>query len=234
MSEMRVIQALCPRCNGERKCFEHGYIHKNWYHDEACEHGGEHYRLLECRGCETVFHHITAYYSGDYDYEIVDGQETIRYNTKITTFPTQEEPEQKPDWIWDLIPIDLKLHQIMDEVYSAQEKNSLILASIGLRIAFDRTIELLEIQPGLSLKEKVNQLKQGGHIGDAEAENLEAVIEAGNGAAHRGWSPTLPQFKTLLRAIEIFIHRTILSERSLGHIVQSVPKKQTRPKKQPT
>ncbi|HAT7555650.1 TPA: DUF4145 domain-containing protein [Citrobacter freundii] len=231
MSEVSIITALCPRCNGDRKCTVHGNVEKSWYIDEQSISGGDQYRLLECRGCETVFMHIKSHNSESIQHGWRDGEETYEYEYEYRTLPAVEEETDKPDWVWDLNTKDPQLYQIMNEVYTAAKNDSFILAAIGLRTAFDRTTEILQIHPSLPLIEKVKQLKNDGVIGDAEAQILSDVTNAGSGAAHRGWSPKSDEFQSLLHAIESFIHRTVILERSLSHIAKNVPQKQTLPKK---
>ncbi|HGN8996682.1 TPA: DUF4145 domain-containing protein, partial [Citrobacter freundii] len=106
-----------------------------------------------------------------------------------------------------------------------------ILSSIGLRTIFDRTAELLQIHPGLPLGEKVEKLKLDGFIGETEALVLTSVINAGNAAAHRGWSPNKSEFEQMLEALESFVQRTLLGKKSLEHITEKIPPKAKRPKK---
>ncbi|HDW3265141.1 TPA: DUF4145 domain-containing protein, partial [Enterobacter ludwigii] len=127
--------------------------------------------------------------------------------------------------------VDFQLFQIFIEMYSAYKSGHLILASIGLRTIFDRTTEILQIHPGLYLDEKIKQLKDEGFIGDTEASILSTVVDAGNAAAHRGWSPTNREFDELLNSIEQFVQRTVLSVKTTTHIVERIPPRVKRPKK---
>ncbi|EPH9713281.1 DUF4145 domain-containing protein, partial [Enterobacter kobei] len=70
-----------------------------------------------------------------------------------------------------------------------------------------------------------------GFIGDTEASILSTVVDAGNAAAHRGWSPIKSEFDELLNSIEQFVQRTILSVKTTTHIVERIPPRVKRPKK---
>lgn len=228
-----IFKAHCPTCNGERKCLVHGKTERHQEYDDGVNYMSAHtkHKLMECLGCETVFYHEISTNSEDmydgYDHEGNMIQTPIE---TITTYPTPEQNDVRPEWLWELRSIDKQLFNIMNETYSAYENKSYILASIGLRTIFDRTTEVLKIHPALSLGEKVAELKNDGLIGDIEKSQLLIVTNAGSAAAHRAWSPKKVEFKSLLTIIEDFTRRMILKDNNVNKIAESIPKKQKRPK----
>ncbi|MBD9642942.1 DUF4145 domain-containing protein [Pantoea sp. PNT02] len=232
MANKMVMDGLCPRCDGSRKSDIHGSIEKSWDHDAGMMHGKDKYFLLECRGCETVYTYIVSINSEDtdyrYDHEV--GQDVIVYNETINTFPSINLEESTPEWVWQLRSVDRQLHTIISEIYSAYDKGSLILASIGLRTAFDRATEVLQIDPAISLQEKVSALLKEGFIGQTEADVLKVITEVGNAAAHRAWSPSKEEFASLIGPFEHFITRNILSEKNFELIKEKIPAKPKRKK----
>jgi hypothetical protein len=97
---------------------------------------------------------------------------------------------------------------------------------------FDRSTELLKVDPGHTLEEKVTALLAKGAIGDDEAELLRVVVGAGNAAAHRGWTPTQVDFQVLLGALEDFLRRKVLgTDTAIRTIAESLPPRPPRPKK---
>lgn len=171
--------------------------------------------------------------SEDYDHRFhpATGEEEIFHYPTYTTFPAAPDKKNpRPDWAWTLHKTDGTLAQIMDQVYAASEHQAFILASVGLRTAFDRTTELLKIDPAISMDEKVKTLLAGGWIGETEAQALGVVAEAGNAAAHRAWSPDADEFKDLLHTLEQFIERALLSGKKALAIAQRIPAKQRRRK----
>jgi hypothetical protein len=231
---IETFKAHCPRCDGDRTCFIRGAFEQSWTWEEGphYHHGQNDYKIAQCCGCEEVFFHKRSWDSEewDVDYDPVTREEVLVNPITIITFPTPEQKSAKPDWVWDISKIDPQLLQILDEMYQAYERGSLILASVGLRTAFDRTTEVLKIDPELTLKEKVTLLLDEGYIGETESKTLGVVTDAGSAAAHRAWAPTHSEFHTLLTTLEHFIQRTVVSGKSALDIADNIPK---RPKKKP-
>lgn len=217
-------------CGGLRNCTVHGQLTTSWSHDEYPIYGYHHHHLLQCNGCDAVFYHHNEHFSEHTTHEFINGEWKEIPIDMITTFPPMESSFH-PIWISKIESVDPQLFQLLTEMYASFEKEHFILASIGLRTVFDRTTEILKIHPGLKLEEKVAALKAEGYVGDTEASVLSSVIDAGNAAAHRGWSPKKIEFMELLDVIEKFVERTILSKKTLEHITQQIPRRPPRPKK---
>jgi len=231
LSQKKIIDALCPNCDGIRKCKIYGQVLKNWDFEDGRAYGSNLFMLLECRGCETVFLHITSENSEDWDFDRVDGEDIMFLNQRVQVFPSIIAEVSYPDWVWKLGKIDLQLSEIVKQIIEAENKELITLASIGLRTAFERTAEVLSIHPGLSLHDKVAALKDEGFIGDTEAHLLLTVASVGNAAAHRGWAPSRDEFTSLFSCIENFIKRNLLSKRNLEEINKKIPPKVPRLRK---
>lgn len=229
--------AHCPRCDGERTCNILGAFDDpwSWTDGEHYQEGQNDHKLAQCAGCKIVFYHKSSWNSEDWegDYHPVT-REPITYNPiKIETYPSPEKKSQKPDWVWSIDQIDPQLYTILYEVYQAYEADSFILASVGLRTALDRTTEILKIDPGHSLEKKVKELQTQGYIGETEANTLSVVTDAGNAAAHRGWSPDRKAFVILITTLEQFIYRVVVTGQAALGLSEAIPARQPRPKKQP-
>jgi len=228
------MTAHCPRDDGDRECDVHGAYDRSW--SEGDEHfsveGYIEYRILQCRGCKTVFFWKSSTNSEDTDhvYSHQHGDWIEHHIATVETFPAPDKASVRPDWAWTLKKEDVTLSKILNEVYVAAEAGSLILASVGLRTALDRTTEKLGIDPAIPMEKKVRALLDGGWIGETEAQTLGVVAEAGNAAAHRGWSPDETEFKTLLRTLEQFIERALLSGKRALDVAPKIPRRQTRAK----
>ncbi|QCB99951.1 DUF4145 domain-containing protein [Cupriavidus necator H16] len=160
-----------------------------------------------------------------------DGKEQIYHPRTVTTFPTPQRVSRRPEWLAKIEQIDAHLSQILHQTYIALEADAFILASVGLRTAFDRTTEILKLDPGHTLEQKVALLKDKGYIGETEAAILSVVTDAGNAAAHRGWSPGAAEFRVLLIALEQFIERTVIQGTTALGIAQHIPPRHPRPKR---
>lgn len=232
-----VFRAHCPRCNGERKCIIHGKFDQPWSVADARNYmeGQIDHKLLQCAGCETVFYHQSSWNSEEWDndYHPITGEEIITNPRTIETYPSPEKKSHKPDWIWEIAKTDPPLHSILYEVYQAYEAGSFILASVGLRTAFDRTTEFLKIDSNLSFENKLIELTREGYIGETEANTLAVVTNAGNAAAHRGWAPDPKAFKILIATLEQYIYRVVVTGRAALDLTGDIPARPPRAKKQP-
>ena len=224
------VKAHCPRCNGQRSCDVHGSYDDDWSWEDDGGHyqyGKNKHRLLRCRGCETVFYHLAASCSEDWEgrFNTLTGEEEIFLPERISTFPSPEASSVKPDWVWDLHRTDSDLASVVSELYDAYEAGLFVLTAIGLRSAFDRGSEVLGVNADATFKDKIEALVKQGHVGRREAESLQILVEAGNAAAHRAWRPTPEALRSLLNLLEHFLHRSFFAQTDLD-----VPRRQRRSK----
>jgi Domain of unknown function (DUF4145) len=126
------------------------------------------YELVECAGCESVSMRHT------YWFEPTD-------DTVIKTYPPPVA-RRRPSWRTKL-PRDIR--QLLDEVYSALDANSRALATMGSRAVLDMVLVQQAGDVG-SFGEKLKALEAAGVVGRKNRQVLEAALDAGSAAAHRG------------------------------------------------
>lgn len=232
MTTPSTLKAHCPECDGERVCDVHGTTKTSWEWDsddrQHSMNGGADHAFLQCRGCETVFYQKSSWNSEDYDqwYE-PDGSTAGELSRTITTYP-KPDSKTKPAWVSKISNIDSQLGDILDETYVAYDNRSFILTSVGLRTALDRATEVLQIDASKTFAEKLAELEGGGWVGQTEKDILEVVIDAGNAAAHRGWSPNANEVAQLLSAMEIFLQKAFIVEKKALGLKNSIPAKPSR------
>lgn len=225
-------KAHCPTCDGARTCQVHGMIYKAWdwvepQYGHSVSGGADHF-LLECRGCETVFYEKSSWNSEDFDhYYDAMGQEQYEQPREIQTHP-KPDAKTKPVWFAAMQKVDAQLHNILSQMYVAHDNHAHILAAIGLRTALDRATEVLGIDPAKTFDEKLNELRDGGWIGQTERDILGVVTDAGNAAAHRGWEPDDGEIAQLLSSMEVFLHRAFIVGQKALSIKGSIPAKPKR------
>ena len=220
------MKAHCPRCDGERVCDIHGQAVRPWHWTDGrnSTDGSDTHRLLECRGCETVFYWKSSWDDNDFDYDVNSAGETVMVAVVRTeSYPAPDKKSLKPDWVWAIAKKDPQLEKILSEVYDAVERSSNILAATGLRTAFDRVVSYHAVDENLPLADKVKALKDRGFIGETEADILNTVVDAGNAAAHRAWNPTDEQLGQLLQSLENFIHRTVVVGEKVLEVKALIP-----------
>ena len=232
------VREHCPTCNGNQLCDIHGHVYVPWHwedkHNCHSMSGGVDHSLLQCRGCETVFYLHDSW--NDEEVEQWYGPDGETQSERIRTKVTYPKPNSttKPVWLDAIGNSDSQLHDILNEMYVARDNESYILTVIGLRTALDRGTEVLGIDAAKTFAEKLAALQSGGWIGEAEHEVLKVIIDAGNAAAHRGWSPDAEAVGQLLIAMEVFLQRAFIVSNKTLSIKKNIPPKPTRQKVEKT
>ena len=226
MNKINTFKAPCPTCKVECNTLVHGEKKQEWadvFEERYHVYGEVEHKLLECCGCGTVF-----YYKDSWDSEggNSDRDGNFKIHHDIETVPTQGKPSTKPEWVGMIYKKDKVLSNILDEVYTSYEHEALILASIGLRTAFDRVCDIIGIPAHLGMEQKVRAVFGNGFVSETEREQLRIVTDAGNAAAHRGWMPDSEAFESLLHVTEKFIHNVVLRDHNILDIGKQIPKRQ--------
>jgi hypothetical protein len=100
-----------------------------------------------------------------------------------------------------------------------------IAAAITMRTAFDRVTELLKIDPSLPFSKKLQALFDKGEIALRDKEVLEPLVEAGNAAAHRAWTPKAEELTTMLLILEALVHRAFILSKQVKALKRRTPKR---------
>lgn len=231
------IKAHCPTCDDERSCDLHGVTKTSWeWESEDGQHsvdGGGDHRLLQCRGCEIVFYEKSTWDSEDWDYWYgPDGKTHGRPSRTVTTYP-KPDSKTKPAWVSSVAKIDRQLGDILDETYVAYDNQSFILTAVGLRTALDRATDVLQIDASKTFAQKLTDLQSEGWIGETERQVLEVVVDAGNAAAHRAWSPDEGEVAQLMSSMEIFLQKAFIVGKKALLLKATIPTKPRRLHKSP-
>lgn len=218
LEPLKTVEGHCPECGASRNARVRGEHHNN---SSGEVDGGQYtvsfsdgYRILECGGCSTLYCQRVQYCS-----EWGDAFDQDSFY-KITFWPSTAQC-QPPKWLSDTG--DPKLEEILVEVYAATNNAMPILAAVGIRTAFDRATELLNIKTALPFEKKLDALKLGGLLSTSDREGLAALVNAGSAAAHRGWKPSDDRLLTMIRILEAFLHREFVMKDALADLTSSVP-----------
>jgi hypothetical protein len=99
-----------------------------------------------------------------------------------------------------------------------------VLASVGARTLLDRAgYLLLGGDPKGGFEGKLSALVGRGLISPQEKAALDAVADAGNASAHRGYTPTAERLGHIVDIIENFLHRSFVLPRAADEIRSSTP-----------
>jgi hypothetical protein len=192
----RIERIECVTCTYETK---HTVVAEYGSGDsqEVGEHGSidwhTTYTLLECRGCGGVTLR-QAYRFSEND-----------YNAELTYFPPRVS-RRAPPWI---DRVDRDTQALMHEVYTALYADSRRLALMGARTAIDLLIVRRVGDTG-TFAQKMDALERQGILGARNRAVLEAALEAGNAAIHRGHSPSASDLAAVLDIVEHVLHAELL------------------------
>ena len=144
------------------------------------------YKMLECCGCETV-HLSRIYWCSEWE----------RGDVEIRRFPPAVS-RRAPAWHSEL---KSDVRSLFEEVYAALHADSRRLAVMGARALLD-IFMTQEVGDVGSFAEKLKQLEAKGIVSTRSHELLDAALEAGHAAAHRGHNPKPEEVKHVIDIVE--------------------------------
>lgn len=167
------------------------------------------WKLSKCKGCEQINIEITSRTNPDGS------------DDKVLHFP-KKIIRKTPDWI-DIIPI--KYLKIMNEIYQAIDYDLYTLALIGTRTLLDQFITDKIGDIG-TFKQKINALQQNNFITQNKIQVIEVALDAGNAAAHRGYTPDKKTLFQVLDIVENLLHSELV-DRPINDIRTKIPNKRS-------
>lgn len=184
------------------------------------------YRILKCRACNYVYFRKDEISSEDIEgnYNL---QEWEPYPYKVSYWPSPIR-RKAPDWIIQIDSFDSNLGLLVGELYGTINNDLYVAAAIVVRTIFDGVSVHLGINPALSFVDKLQELETGGKISKDEKVALDALINAGSAAAHRGWRPKPQELDVMVSILETFLHRTFVLGQAARQLKESVPPRQKR------
>jgi hypothetical protein len=185
------------------------------------------YDMLKCRGCGS----ITMRHKWGYP----------EYGSPTVTYYPPRIARRTPDWADVLLELMVDDHSgpsfnpsvpfsivgLMQEVYIALQNDSRRLVTMGIRSALESVmIDKVGDRGGFSAN--LDALVKDGYLSTRQAGSVEAILEAGHAAMHRGWQPTDVEVATLLDITESVIEVVYLHERRAAALEGTVPRRPPR------
>lgn len=221
--EKKEIRATCAKCGPNRVAYVLA-SHVEEDTDDVVQFWND-YRVIRCGGCKHIQFQIAHTNSEDLEYEEgPDGQPYVTPNATYTYWPPLAQ-RPKPEWFNAVGLHDRLLGEILGETYRALDNDMPIAAAITMRTAFDRVTELLKIDPGLSFAKKLQALVDKGEIAVRDKAVLDPLVEAGNAAAHRAWTPNAEELTTMLLILEALVHRAFVLSKRVRALKRRTPKR---------
>lgn len=116
-----------------------------------------------------------------------------------------------PPWVSELPE---GLAALLKETYQAKAQGWNRLTAMGIRTLFDMiSVEALS-RDAKTFKEKLDEMVREEHLVPTQRENLHAMVEAGNAAAHRGFNPPPEMVDTMWEIALNALHSFVLRRRA--------------------
>lgn len=113
----------------------------------------------------------------------------------------------------------------MNEIYQAIDYDLYTLALIGTRTLLDQFITDKIGDIG-TFKQKINALQQNNFITQNKIQVIEVALDAGNAAAHRGYTPDKKTLFQVLDIVENLLHSELV-DRPINDIRTKIPNKRS-------
>jgi hypothetical protein len=149
----------------------------------------------------------------------------------LTPTPAAVDHPFRPGWIRKLP--DTVLQGILNEVYEARAAGLLMLPLVGARTAFDRAMFVKIGDPG-GFGQKLEEMKKKGLLDERGYNSLKPMIDAGNAAAHRGWTPTREILDDVITEVEHQLRDWFIRDAAVSRVRGAVPSRLPRGKPKPS
>jgi len=224
--DVKSRKAPCPTCGRDQRVSTNFEKINCWSDKEVSLSGIEEYYVFQCNGCETVIFCQTYSFS-----ENVDNAHN-EHGTLITESPAVKRfwPSIPVNRIEKLTTLELRfnhseLYKILDETYKAVESDLRTLAAMGIRTSFDAASAILKVDEKLTFSEKLEELRKGSFISGQDKGVLEVLVNAGNAAVHRGWTPSNGELCTLVEILNEFVTKHLIRPRHVAFLKKNLPEK---------
>jgi hypothetical protein len=167
------------------------------------------WRILKCCGCDSVKANLL---------EESDGFKCPR---EAQLPPV--EMRKLPDWKGKL---PAHVQQLISEVYVAMNCECLCLSTMGARTIVDSTLTAILGEDIDGFEQKLKRAVAIGKLTRDEMDIIEAALEAGHAASHRGFSPSLEQLRDLLDIVEHALRGVYALPAASQRLTASVPPRQ--------
>lgn len=174
---------------------------------------GSTWTIIQCGGCKDVAMRRVDWCSEDAP---MDG-------TSSSTFFPARVSRRKPVWLTRDDTYSTYI-SMLDEVYAALHADSRRLAMMGARAIIDVVITRTVGDQG-NFGKGLDELEKRDLISKRERAIIEAAIEAGSAAMHRGHQPTADDVNVVIDIVERMIQAEILEAKARDLAATTPPRK---------
>lgn len=214
MPEIRKItKAACADCGPERDHFilmEHKFEESDDHSDYWTTH-----QMIECCGCHSI------------SLKRICGASFLD-ESQVEYFPPAVS-RKKPSLVAEIVDAPDDLSELLDEVYNALNSNNRRLATMGARAVLDIVI-VDKVSDIGGFEQKLEALVTGDFITKNQRRFLEAALDAGNAAIHRGHLPTVGDVNRLMNIVEGILAQIYTLPGDGEELAKSTPQRKRKPK----
>lgn len=138
-----------------------------------------------------------------------------------TIFFAQETKEGFPAWYDEL---DLTVRSLIREIDRALLNSMRVLATIGLRTLIDMVM-VERIGDCGNFKNKLTKFVDEGHTTQRESELIDGVLNAGNAAAHRAYSPNEEDLEICVDVVKHIIEGIYILQPKIKKVTKNTPQR---------
>lgn len=210
----KTTKSLCAECARETSHFIRGEAKRGESDQEFSWSQTTHF--LECAGCASTSIR-KVYWDDNYSYPD---------EPDVKLFPSALS-RPKPEWLWQ---VDTKFRQLFEEVYAGLGAGTVALPVMGARAILDVVIQDRVGDKG-AFAAGLDALVEKGLVSKHDRGILEAAVEAGNAAAHRGFFPTKDDALRVIEIVEHLVSSLYVLKLAAKGIKKATPKRRRRRKK---
>ncbi len=170
------------------------------------------FEMLQCLGCREIVLRRTVDWEADME-------------SSVTYFPpaTSRNP---PKWRFRLgVPAQLK--RLLTEIYRSLDADTFSLPLMGARALLDMVM-VGKVGDMGSFQGKLKELEKAGYVSSRNREVLEAAVDIGSAAAHRGHAATSDEIHTVMDIVENLIQSVYVLEGDAQKLKATTPPRPSR------
>ena len=169
------------------------------------------WEMLKCCGCDSI----------------TIRREHSEYGQSETDYFPAMASRARPGWVTSLPD---GIVEVLDEVYAALHQDTRRLAMMGARCLIDMVI-LDTVDDVGTFSEKMQAMEEEGLLGARNREYVEAALDAGSAAAHRGHQPTPKEVGLVMDIVENMLQAVYILGKAGEELKQSTPPRRARAKR---
>jgi hypothetical protein len=189
--------------------------------EESIE-GGNTYSTTKCLGCDTISYLTETWFSQETE---PDGQPIV----KAKRYPPSMA-RRHPEWFTNVLSLPPNIREFLQEIYVALQNGSLRLCALGTRALIEQII-VTKVGDRGSLGANIEEFLKAGYVAQQDHKLFrEKVVELGNAAMHRGYTPASEDIHTLLDITEALVASIYVHPHRVARMGQGMPPRVQRKK----